>query len=112
MYFSLLKYVLPPVLFTLTQVVLFSTRRLLRRSLRLPACGENGDNVGCDGKVKPNISRSGDVWLMLTPLHVLINACVGGLKLTSKLAVMACKEPETDVLMSKLYIGHHTQLLT
>ena len=64
------------------------------------------------GHSKRPISRSGDVWLMLTPLHVLINACVGGLKLTSKLAVMACKEPETDVLMSKLYIGHHTQLLT
>ena len=86
-------------------------RREIQASLSVSEV-ENGDNVGCDGKVKPNISRSGDVWLMLTPLHVLINACVGGLKLTSKLAVMACKEPETDVLMSKLYIGHRTQLLT
>ncbi len=47
-------------------------------------------------KLKPKMSQSADVWLMLTPLSRHY-ARVGGLKLTSKLAVMACREPETDV---------------
>ena len=62
-----------------------------------------------DGKVKPNMSQSADVWLMLTIIS-RHHARVGDLKLTSKLAVMTCTEPEK--LTSKLRVCHHTALLT
>ena len=44
--------------------------------------------------MKPTMSQSADVWLMLAPLSRR-HARVRDMKLTSKLAAMACRQPET-----------------
>ena len=52
--------------------------------------------IPCDGKLKPKMSQSaaGLANVDATTRH---HARVRDLRLTSKLAVMACRKPETDV---------------